>query len=263
MKVLRTLLLFILAVPAGAIAQDKIRSIAVTDTILYTAVDRPGEFYTVSKSGQIQRFNKDGKLSLLYKAETPPTVFDPRDGARLFAYYRHDQHYEYRTPSFDVMVAYQVDPSFAIEPWLICPSGDHKLWILDRADNSLKKINVRASEVELEVMVDSTLIWDVEGFTAMRDYQNFVFLLDRSRGILIFNSLGIHLRTIAAPGIHAFNFLGEDLYYLTGDSIVFFNLFTTETRRLKTMPGYQDVLLTDERMVLFTDQQMDIFPFSP
>lgn len=243
-------------------AQGKIKTLTLSDTILYSAVDRPGDFYVVTKGGQIQRFDKDGKLLVLYKTEKAPTLFDPRDGARLFAYYRHDQHYEFLNPSFDAMRSYKIDPSFAIQPWLMCPSGDHKLWLLDSVDHSLKKINVRESEVELEVLVDS-LIEHSEVFKTMREYQSFVFLLNPAKGILIFNNLGKYIRTIESPGIEHFNFLGEELYYLDGDHLDFFNLFTTERRQLPVAPGTTNALVTDERMILMTPLVIDIYPFRP
>lgn len=255
------LLLFWCLTPVGA--QEKIKTLTLSDQILHTAIDRPGDFYAVTRQGQIQRFDKDGKLMLLYKTTHPPTLFDPRDGARLFAYYRHDQHYEFLNPSFTATVSFKIDPAFAIHPWLICPSGEYKLWILDKADHSLKKINVKQSEVELEVTVDSTLIQNAEAFSTMREYQSFVFLLNPSRGILIFNNLGKHIRTLEVPGLHSFNFLGEELYYLKGGHIEFFNLFTAEKRQMKVEPSATDALLTDERLILINGERIDIFAFRP
>jgi hypothetical protein len=250
------------AQPDGALS-GKIKAIPLSDTIVSAAIDRTGDFYALTVTGQIQRFNKDGKLMLLYRADTLPTVFDPRDGARLFAYFREKQQYRYLDPSFSTLTSYQIDPAFAIQPWLICPSGEYKLWILDGADQSLKKVNVRESEVEVEVVVDTLLIRSAADFKTMREYQNFVFLLNPGKGILIFNSLGRYIRTIEARGIQSFNFLGEELYYLNASGIQFFNLFTAETRTLKVPKEYSHVLLTDERMILFTPQRIDIFPFRP
>jgi hypothetical protein len=241
----------------------KIKTVTLSDTIVSAAIDRTGDFYAITVSGQIQRLNKDGKLMLLYRADTLPTLFDPRDGARLFAYFREKQQYQYFDPSFSTLTSYQIDPAFAIQPWLICPSGEYKLWILDGADQSLKKVNVRQSEVEVEVVVDTLLIRSATAFKTMREYQNFVFLLNPGKGILIFNSLGRYIRTIEARGIQSFNFLGEELYYLNASGIQFFNLFTAETRALKVPQGYSHALLTDERMILFTPERIDIFPFRP
>jgi hypothetical protein len=243
--------------------QKKIKTLTLSDTIIDAAIDRPGDFYVVTTAGRIQRYDKDGQLSLQYRPEKIPTVFDPRDGARLFVYYRDDQHYEYLSPSFQRLTAYKIDSSFAIRPWLICPSGEYKLWILDIADESLKKINVKESEVEVEVKVDSMLLGKATSVESMREYQNFVFLLNPEKGIYIFNSLGRHIKTIDIAGIGRFNFLGEELYYLRKGKLEFFNLFSAETRHLDIDQKYTDALLTDERMILFTPGKIDIFPFRP
>lgn len=242
---------------------DKLTTLALSDTISEAAIDRTGDFYVITHSGQIQRFDKNGKLDLLYKAEQRPTAFDPRDGARLFAYYRETQGYQFLSPSFEPMASYKIDPSFAIQPWLICPSGEHKLWILDEADQSLKKIDIKASEVEVEVWVDSTVIGQPEAFTAMREYQNFLFLLNPWQGILVFNALGQQIKSIGTAPISGFNFLGEELYYLQGNRLRLFNLFTAVTREVAIPSGYSRALLTDERMILFTPTTIDIYAFRP
>ena len=267
MKIFLVLLVFAWRVAytqPEVIPGKKIKTLTLTDTIIASAIDRPGDFYVVTASGQLQRFDKNGKLLLLHKADQAPTLFDPRDGARLFIYYRGGQQYEFLNPSFEPLSSYRVDSSFAIQPWLICPSGEYKLWVLDKADHSLKKINVRASVVEVEVVVvDPASAGYTTAFTTMREYQNFVFLLDPSTGIHIFNALGKHLRTIPAEGIDTFNFLGEELYYLSNDKLEFFNLFTAETRHLDVPPGYTHALLTDERMILLTPHTIEIFVFRP
>src|SRR4051794_35418219 len=111
-------------------AQKKIRTLEVSDTIVFATVDRPGNFYLIMKNGQIQKFDKDGKLMIGYKCNTVPTLFDPRDGARLFAYFRELKEYDYFNPSFDITGSFHIDPAFAIQPWLINASGENKLWVL-------------------------------------------------------------------------------------------------------------------------------------
>lgn len=254
--------LLILSSIAG-VAQQKIKTLETSDTIVAAAVDRPGDFYLITKTGQIQKYDKDGRLVILYRHQGPPTLFDPRDGSRLFAYYRQTQHYDYYNPSFETVSSYHVDPVFAIDPWLICPSGDHKLWLLDKADQTLKRLNANHTEVEIEVVIDSALIKSASSFVSLRDYQGFVFALDPARGIYIFNSIGNHIRTIAETGIHSFNFLGRELYYFKDGSINFFDLFTTETRQLPVAFHAENILLTDERMMVVGLRAADIYEFRP
>jgi hypothetical protein len=261
---MRNLLLCLtLSCAVSSFAQQKIKSVEVSDTIIYATIDRPGDLYLVTKEGQIQKFDKDGKLLIVYKHQGAPTLFDPRDGSRIFCYYREQQQYDYYNPSFEVTASYRIDPAFAIQPWLMCPSGDHKLWILDNADNSLKKINAQHTEVELEVLIDSTLIKDASSFVSMREYQGFVFILNPKKGIYIFNSLGIHIRTIEEKGLNTINFLGEELYFLKGNEIKFFNLFSAENRSIAVPKPAGMVLLTDERQFLILKKSVEILTFKP
>jgi hypothetical protein len=256
---MKKLILFFLLIPFLGFGQKKIKTLEVSDTILHAYIDRPGDLYVLTKGGQLQKFDQDGHLSILYKVPAMPTLFDPRDGARLFFYFRDTQQYEYRNPSFETVKAYHIDASFVIQPWMITSSGDHKLWVLDAADHSLKKINPVESVVEVEVTIDSTIIKDATIFDNMREYQGFVFLHDHAKGIHIFNGLGKHIRTIAIEGVTSFNFLGEELYYTKNGKVIFFDLFTAESREMAIAGKPRLVLISDQRLFVVGHRSIDIF----
>lgn len=260
---MKNLLFIFLLFAIPCTGQKKLKTVEVSDTITHAYIDRPGDLYVMTLSGQIQKFDQDGHLSILYKFPSSPTLFDPRDGARLFAYFRDTQHYEYLSPSFEVTRAFRIDSSFVIQPWLICASGDHKLWVLDAADHSLKKINPKDSEVEIEVVIDSTLIRDARIFSSMREYQGFVFLHEPKKGIHIFNSMGRHIKTIEAPGVHSFNFLGEELYFLSGDNLKYFDLFSAESREVPSSQKGGDILMSDARLFHIRFRTVDIYQPNP
>lgn len=236
----------------------KIKTLEVSDTIRYAAVDRPGDLYIVTTSGQLQKFDTDGKLVALHKNKPAPTLFDPRDGSRLFAFFRETRQYNFLNPSFEAVQAFSIDSSFATEPWLACVSGDRNIWLLDVADWTLKKINTTTGAVSVEEAVDAKSKKKSD-YTFLREYQGFVFLLDVSEGILIFNSVGKHIRTIEVKNLSYFNFLGEELYYMQENTLRFFDLFTTETREQKlTTPG-NFALITDERFFLIRKNVIEIY----
>lgn len=256
--------LILVVVPGWLQGQAVIKTIDLDDEIIMATVDRPGDFYLITRDGRIQKFDKDGSLVAVREGDSAPTVFEPRDGARLFAYYRDAQRCDYFNPSLEVVASHPVDPAFAITPWLVCTSGDHNLWLLDRADNGLRKLNATHTEVEVDVVIDSALIGDASRITMLRDYQGFVFALDPGKGIFVFNRFGKYLRTIGAPGIQNFNFLGQDLYYLQDGRIRMFDLFTAEGRELPSTPiDGIDVILTDKRMLIVHRESVEIRPFSP
>ena len=256
-------LILLTALSLECFGQKEIKTFEVSDTIVFATVDRPGDLYLVTTNGQIQKYDKDGKLLVVYKHKLVPTIFEGRDGAKLFAYYRSEQQYDYLSPSFEPLNSYKIDPAFAIEPYLICTSGEHKLWVLDKADHSLKKVNVQKGEVEIEVQIDSTLIQNAESFITMREYYGFIFLLNPSRGIYIFNGMGRHIKTIDVKGIQTFNFFGEELYYSKGNKLTFVDLFNADSREVDLIQPAKITLLTDERLFSIQAKSVKIFEYQP
>lgn len=248
----------ILFCTAASAQSRKIKTLEVSDTINFAAVDRPGELYIVTTSGQLQKFDTDGKLVALHKDKPAPTLFDPRDGSRLFAFFRETRQYSFLNPSFEAVQAFSIDSSFATEPWLACVSGDRNIWLFDVADWTLKKINATTGALSVEEAVE-VKSKQKSNYTFLREYQGFVFLLDVSEGIMIFNSVGKHIRTIEVKNLTYFNFLGEELYYLQGDTLRFFDLFTTETREQKLATPGNFALITDERFFLIRKNIIEIY----
>ena len=96
-----------------------------------------------------------------------------------------------------------------------------------------------------------------------REYVGFVFSRNPRNGIFIFINLAKHIKTVEGKGIHHFSFLGEELYYLMGGNIHFFDLFSGETRQMALEKNVHFALFTDERLVLIRHKTIDIFEFKP
>lgn len=257
---------FLLAALFSSVAANaqftKIKSITHTGAIL-AGVDRPGELYLIAPDSTITRFDIDGKVQQTGSLPFLPEVFDPRDGSRLFAFDANTKQYIHFTPFFSFQNSpSRPDSAFALEPAFICSSGDHDMVILDAADRSLKKINLRSERLMFESIIPDSAL-DFNAIQTVREYQNFIFVLDREKGIRIFNMMGRPLRTIVGHDIAYFSFLGEELYYAQGASLKFFNLFTAETRTLELPHSARFALLTDERLFLVDEKSVDIFSLNP
>jgi hypothetical protein len=97
----------------------------------------------------------------------------------------------------------------------------------------------------------------------MREYQNFVFLLNPHKGIFVFNSLGKHIKTIEVRGLRNFHFLGEELYYSKNGTLRFFNLFNAQTREVPLGELKGEVIITDQRMFVVRNTAIDIYEYKP
>jgi len=254
-------LILILAPCVSHGQSKKIASIKTSSEVVFAAIDRAGDFYVMLKSGDIQKYDKNGVLLGSYSHEGTPTLFDPSNAIRLLIYYKKGQQFSWLSPDLSVNPFQNVDPSLVIDPSLICPSGDQNMWMLDNADLSLKRVSLRDSRVLSEFSISDQ--FKENRFTLMREYQNFLFLLDPKTGITVYNSLGRLMRKIPTIGLINFNFLGEELYYTENAKIKFLDLFTAETRELTLPQPAQFVLLTDERMILSTTNLVEVFEFIP
>ena len=244
-------------------AQKKIVSMPIKGKITSAYVDRVGEIYLMTSHDDIQKFDINGKLLSIYNKGLAPTLFDPRDGSRLFAFFRKDRSIRYLGPSLEVNTEVKIDSAFVIDPVLACSSGDHDVWVLDAADETLKKISPRTSTMPVDVRLPNEPAIKTSGITFMREYQGFLFLLEGGKGIHVFNGMGRWIKTIAAPFIRYFNFLGEELYYPVGQVLIFTNLFSGEQREMPLSQPFEIALATDERLFLIQKNRIDFFEFKP
>jgi hypothetical protein len=245
--------------PICANAQfEKIKSIEVKDNVVSAFVDRPGDLYIILYSKLIEKYSVDGALLASLPNTNLPTLFDPRDGARLFTYRKSSQSFQFLNPLLEEVSSTKINQAFAIAPYLTCTFGDQGLAILDSADWSIKRVNLRTSIMNMEASIQS-LISAKTNITFIREYQNFIFLLDRDKGILVLNSMGKLIKTIEVKGLNYFNFIGEELYYLQDNQLKFIDLFTAETRSLTLPAPCEIALLTDERLYLIKQNKVNVF----
>lgn len=254
MKIL-FLIPYLLISTFGYTQQKKINTLQIAD-IQAAYVDRPGDLYIKQNDNIIKKFDVQGKLISTFRFDNPPSTFDPRDGARMFAYFIKTQRCEFFSEG--TKQEFIIEQHYAIEPTLTCSSGDHHLWILDRSDWSLKRVDPIQSKVITETQIDQKQFSNPTEFTFMREYQNFLFLIEKSTGILIFNSLGIQIKKIEASKVEYINFLGEELYYKKNDKLIFYDLFDASIREQPIDPDCHFALVTDTRTFLTYSDRVEI-----
>lgn len=238
---------------------QKIKSVELAANVSTAAIDRVGELYVITNANRLIKYDVNGEVQTFDDLKTFPDLFDPRDGSHAFLYWREGQQYEFRLPDLkSIAVSQKIDSSFAVSPFLVCPSGDHDILILDSADWSLKKVSTSSNTVLYETMIFNDVV-NPGSLTYMREYQNFIFILEKGIGIHVFNRMGKLLRTIKNDSANWFNFLGEEMYYPANGKLHFFNLFTTEEREMSVPEAFSFALISDERMFVLKDRSLTIY----
>lgn len=207
-------------------------------------VDRPGDLYMLKKN-ILYKYDTAGSLLYMERLPNIPTVFEPRDGARMFIFYRDTKQCAFF--SDQTRQEFMIEDHYAIDPLLACSSGDYNIWVLDQADISLKKISPAQQKVLTEATINQHQFNSPPEFIGIREYQNFLFLHEKNTGILVFNSLGIQIKKIGDASVEYFNFLGEELYYKKESKLTFYDLFDSSSREEQLSSGCPFSLLTDSR----------------
>jgi hypothetical protein len=240
-----------------AFGHKKIAAVNIEDNVAFAAVDRPGDLYVIMTNGEARKFDKNAKEIGRKKFASVPTIFDPKDGTRAFAYYRNLQAIESIAPDLSFSDLSPVHPEFAVNAWLVCPSKN-EFWILDGADLSVKKTKDKGMAIAYESNFAKE--GNLERITYMREYLNFLFVLDS--GIHVINNLGKEISFLEGnPSF--FSFLGEEIYYPLDNELFLIDLYTTDTRRIALPRKAQFALLTDERMILVDGKTIEFFEFTP
>ena len=164
--------------PSFLQAQNKNITWEAGAEIQWAGVDRAGDLLLVLQTGEVQKINKEGKKIGSYRFKTPPTLLDPLDGAQSFYYLQKENVYGNLSSDLSTSTPHPLDAAFAISPWMVCPSL-HELWILDSADFSIKKTKLNSTGISLEAALKHLPRKKVEDYIYMREYQNYLFLLDK------------------------------------------------------------------------------------
>lgn len=259
---MKPLLASLLALLLPAILSAQTKTLTFDTEIVWAGVDRAGDLFVTLSNGDVKKIDKTGKIIGTHRFDAPPTLIDPIDGVRSFFYLRKGNRYGFMSYDFSSVDEKELDPSFAINPWLVCPAL-HELWILDSADFTIKKTRMNSMAISLESTLKHLPDKRMEDYVSLREYQNYLFLLDRSAGVHVFNALGLYVRTLGEKDMGYFSFLGEELYYVNGKEVVFIDLYSRERRTLALDQSFQFVLFNDDTLFGAVGKEIHLAPFKP
>lgn len=232
-------------------AQALIAEVPLKEKPVGAYVDRPGELYLRYES-RIVHHDINGKEVGTFTVPYSSLHFEPRDGSRMFIYNNITRQCGFT--SFGKIPTTTLPDEYAIEPQEACSAGDNGMWILDRADYSLKRVNLRKGQVDIEFKLPEKL--HEENITTLRDYMSFLFLATPAH-LYIFSNMGRLLKTLEITASD-FDFLGEELYYRKDNRLFFLDLFDGTIRSEEISPEILFVRLTDERRYLIYPNRLVI-----
>ncbi|MFD2718881.1 hypothetical protein ACFST9_09150 [Hymenobacter monticola] len=114
---------------------------------------------------------------------------------------------------------------------------DNRIWLLDESNLVLRAFDPNALRMVQNTPLDLLIGRSRPDFRFLRQYQNNIYLVDRSTGIYVFDNLGNYKKKLPFTGLSFIGFRGDELYYLDAGALHFFHLYNLTERRVPLPAG--------------------------
>ncbi len=242
----------------------KLKSQKLEHSVVNASIDRQGNIYIASNNGDVDRFDRNGKLAYHFSPDKKgnASLIEAWQGLRTFVFYRDFQQYLFLDRFLNNSVPFDIGNGLSTYFDLCTVAGDNNLWLIDQQELTLKKLDIEINEFLIETPFNLNLDPDDFELTFIREYQNLLFISDKSSGVLVFDNLGNYMESLAVKGLNHFSFSDNELIGLnkTGDTVRLIDIYTKKEREI-SLPdlSYQFVFMENSRLYCIAAKRIDIF----
>ena len=133
---------------------------------------------------------------------------------------------------------------------------DNNIWLLDESTLTLREFDPNTLRPVQSTPLDLLIGRSRPDFRFIRQYQNNIYLVDRSTGVYVFDNLGNYRKKLPFPGLNMVGFRGDELYFMEGGAIIFFHLYSQTERRVALPAGLDPIAV---RQVLVGEAYAYVF----
>jgi hypothetical protein len=217
------------------------------------SIDRRGTLYLTDRDNNLRQLSRDGQPLNTYSPAQPGhvAVLEAWNQNSLLVFYDDRQQVllldRFLAPLSEIRLADYIDGT--VRTATLAPDG--LLWLLDESNLVLREFDPQALRLVQNTPLDLLIGRSRPDFRFLRQYQNNLYLVDRTTGIFVFDNLGNYRKKLPFPGLDFVTFRGDELMYLGGNQLHFFHLYNL-TERTQSLPPGLDA--TTVRQVLLSDQ---------
>jgi WD40 repeat protein len=230
--------------------------------VVKATADRYNNFFLSDNEGNIRKYSEEG---ILIEKYSPPkqvgiTLLEGWHTIRIFAFYRDIQEYTLlnRLLSLNDNLRFTNQDIGFVRLATIAADGD--FWLFDEMSFALKKYDPDRNALQINSPLDITLFSEELDLTFMREYQNLLFISDRTKGVLVFDNLGNYSHTIPINNLSWYGFTDDYLYYIKDDKLFFQHLYKEDKYEFllpeKDVKAY---LVMNKKLYLFGTDTFKIY----
>ena len=221
------------------------------------SLDRRGNVYVADEQDNIHQYGPDGQALNTYSPPQPghTAQIEAWNSAKILVFYDDRQEIllldRFMTSITNVRLIDFLDGSIRVAT--LAP--DDRLWLFNESDLTLRQFDPTLQRLMFSTPLDLIIGRSKPDFRFLRQYQNNLYLVDRTSGIFVFDNLGNYRKKLPFTGLNSIGFRGDELYYLAGNQIHFFQLYNFNERNVPLPAAAaqaQQVLLGEQYAYIVT-----------
>ncbi len=180
------------------------------------SIDKNEHLFVGDIEGSLKKYDKNGQVLLEYSPQKIATIsyIDAGASLQILAFYQDWQEFILFDRFLNPKQTEKINSEKVGFMAAMCLAADGMVWIFDQNDMSLKKYNHVTEQILIYSPLDLLLEPKEYDIKNMKEYQNFVFLVDKKSGILIFDNLGNYKRKITLKDFQSISFSNDSIYIL-------------------------------------------------
>lgn len=235
--------------------------------IANVAMDNLDNFYVVSSTGQLKKFNNHGDSVAVFngiRAYGKLSAIDVTNSLKPLLFYKDFSTVVVLDRFLANRISLDLRRYNVLQPTAIALSYDNNIWVFDQYDNKLKKLD-ESGNILLETTDFRQLFNQTISPQKIINDNGLVYLADRAQGIFVFDNYGTFKRKIEAKNWDGVEVRDGKLVRLGKGEIIVYNP-TTFTEQSQKIPAhftpYVHAYTVQNKLVTFSQDSLRIYRFS-
>lgn len=236
-----------------------IKSIPVNASFFTT--DNLGQFYFVVDD-ELSKYSDEGIFINTYSDKILGNIsfVDAANPLRLLLFYLDFVQIVFLDNALSILGGSILLEQMGFEQTILtCTSNDNGIWLYDTQDFQLIRLDQNLKTTHNSGPINQLLGIEILP-NCLIEYNNFVYLNDPERGILVFDIYGTYYKTIPLKGLISFQIIGDNLFYFSNNTLNSHHLKTLEASTIGLPDtGIVSVRIEKQKLFLLKENSLDIY----
>jgi len=236
-----------------------IKSIPVNASFCTT--DNLEQLYTVVDD-ELSKYSDNGILLHTYSNKILGNIsfVDAANPLRLLLFYRDFVQIVFLDKTLSAIGGNILLENLGYEQAILtCTSNNNGFWLYDTQDFQLIRLDQNLKTTHNSGPINQLLGIEILP-NYLIEYNNFIYLNDPERGILVFDIYGTYYKTIPLKGLASFQVIGDNLFYFSNNTLNSHHLKTLEASTIDLPDtGIVSVRIEKQKLFLLKEKSLDIY----